>query len=227
VAAGDAPQQGSGNPYAVAERIPASPYAAPSAPLGTGTLRVDGSDIVYAGFWKRTAAYFIDFFIVIVASIVVGGVLGVMAGVSSENGGVAMGLVQVLTSLAAIAYFAGFHASSLQATPGKMAVGVKVARSDGEAISVLRGIGRYFATILSSLVLMLGYVMAGFTDRKQALHDMVCDTVVVDRWAFTPHPERQSDELGVVTIVILAVGGLGLVGMVVALAGMVAAVAAG
>lgn len=227
VAGADAPAHVSGNPYELVERVPASPYAAPSAALDRHAMGVDWSGVVYAGFWKRTAAYFIDMFVVIVASIVVGAVVGLVLGASGGDGGVVMGLVQVLTSLAGIAYFAAFHASALQATPGKMAVGIKVARSDGEPISFLRGVGRYFASILSSLVLMLGYVMAGFTDRKQALHDMVCDTVVVDRWAFTGHPERQRDELGVVTVVILAVGGLGLVGLAMAFAGIVAALAAG
>ena len=50
--------------------------------------------------------------------------------------------------------------------------------------------------------------MAAFTDRKRALHDMLAGTLVVDRWAYTSHPERQRTELGTVTIVILVIGGL-------------------
>jgi hypothetical protein len=53
--------------------------------------------------------------------------------------------------------------------------------------------------------------MAGFTERKRALHDMMCDTLVVDKWAFTSHPEWQRKELGAVTITILVLGGLLLV----------------
>ena len=57
--------------------------------------------------------------------------------------------------------------------------------------------------IPSSLILGIGYIMAAFTDRKRALHDMLAGTLVVDRWAFTSQPERQRHELGTVTIVVL------------------------
>ena len=65
------------------------------------------------------------------------------------------------------------------ATPGKMAVGIKVVRSDGERVSYLRAFGRYFAEILSGLIFLIGYIMAAFDDEKRALHDRICDTRVV------------------------------------------------
>jgi uncharacterized RDD family membrane protein YckC len=105
-------------------------------------------------------------------------------------------------------YYAAFHASSRQATLGKMAVGIKVVRTDGTRISLARGVGRFFATILSTLIIGIGFLMAGFTERKQALHDMICDTLVVDKWAYTAHPEWQKRELGTVTVVILAIFGV-------------------
>ncbi len=89
-----------------------------------------------------------------------------------------------------------------------MAIGIKVVRGNGERLTLGRSIGRYFATILSSIILCIGYLMAAFTDRKQALHDMVCDTVVVDRWAYTDQPHLQRRELGTVTVVMLVIGGL-------------------
>ena len=58
--------------------------------------------------------------------------------------------------------------------------------------------------------------MAAFTERKQGLHDMLCDTLVVDKWAFTEHPEWQQRNLGTVTTVILA-----LVGLLIAVFGVV------
>ena len=94
----------------------------------------------------------------------------------------------------------------MMASPGKLAIGIKVVRSDGETISFLRGFGRYFGYMLSGVILCIGYLMAAFTDRKQALHDMICDTVVVDKWAFTEHPEWQNDTLGTVTKIVLALG---------------------
>ena len=73
--------------------------------------------------------------------------------------------------------------------------------------------------MLSGLILCIGYLMAAFTERKQSLHDMICDTLVVDKWAFTDHPEWQQRGLGTVTIVILSLFGvMVLVGLVALLA---------
>jgi uncharacterized RDD family membrane protein YckC len=65
------------------------------------------------------------------------------------------------------------------ATPGKMALGLKVVRSDGSGLSSGRAIGRYFSEMLSSLILLVGYIMAAFDDEKRALHDRICDTRVI------------------------------------------------
>lgn len=203
-----------------------SPYAAPAS-TGRGEAVVNGGEIVYAGFWKRVAAYFIDSLIVGmvggVIAMVIGMVLGIgMAGLGSgDTMGAGFIAIQLLTNLISIglsaAYYAGFHASSGKATLGKMAVGIKVVRSNGERITIARGIGRYFAAMLSGLILCIGYLMAAFTERKQGLHDMICDTLVVDRWAFTDHPEWQQRGLGTVTIVILSLFGVLVVVGIVAL----------
>lgn len=229
------------NPYAIAE--PHSPYAPPRAAVHNASDYVAGGEIVYAGFWKRFAAYFIDSILVgivtwIVQMIVMAGFFGVGAGLSSGNDpgamiagaglvGVMFGMVLLPLAMQAV-YFAWMHASARQATLGKMAVGIKVTADDGQAISFARGIGRYFAGIISSLTLCIGYIMAGFTDRKRALHDMVASTLVVDQWAFTAHPERQRHELGTVTLVIVVIAGVLVVGYILLIASLVAlGVAAG
>lgn len=201
--------------WTVQEPAAYSPYAAPAATADAGwTLRQPG-EVVLAGFWKRVAAYLIDSLVVGI----VGGVIGVMLGMlaiplalSGDGGGAAAVMLQVVIQLVSLglsaAYYAGFHASRGQATLGKMAIGIKVVRTDGSRIGLLRAIGRYFAAILSGLILGIGYLMAAFTERKQGLHDMLCDTLVVDKWAFTEHPEWQRRELGTVTIVVLALWGL-------------------
>ncbi len=218
-----------GTAVAKASAAAPSPYAAPASAT-TGEAVVNGGEIVYAGFWKRVAAYFIDSLIVGivggVVAMVIGMVLGIgMAGVGGGSDAMGAGFIaiQLLTNLVSIglaaAYYAGFHASSGKATLGKMAVGIKVVRSNGERITIARGIGRYFAAMLSGLILCIGYLMAAFTERKQSLHDMICDTLVVDKWAFTDHPEWQQRGLGTVTIVILSLFGvMVLVGLVALLA---------
>lgn len=195
-----------------------SPYTAPRADIGIGTYGRPVADghVVYAGFWKRVAASIIDSFAIGIPVGIIAAILGGLAGGGFGNLET-FNAVQTLSSylLGAIA-FAWFHSSAgLLATPGKLAIGIKVVRTDGDKITFLRGFGRYWAYILSSLLLFIGLIMAAFTERKQGLHDLMCDTLVVDKWAFTSQPERQREELGTVTIVVLALFGLLLVGVVI------------
>lgn len=195
-----------------------SPYAPPTAEVLADAAVVAGGEVVYAGFWKRTAAYALDSVIAGMVSGIIGAIIGGALGAGLLGSGSLAGNesnligVQLIGNfigmLIGAAYFAGFHSSSSMATLGKMAVGIKVVLSNGERISFLRGVGRYFALFVSTLLLMIGFFMAGFTERKRALHDMLCDTLVVDKWAFTQHPEMQRRELGAVTLLILV--GLGL-----------------
>lgn len=200
------------NPYAVAE--PHSPYAPPRASVQNASDYVAGGEIVYAGFWKRVAASIIDSVVLMVVLGILATILGVFGALGSMGSGissggmVSLGLFYLFEIFGLALYFALMHASSLQATLGKLAVGIKVTGEDGQRISFWRGFGRYFAYLLSSIVLGIGYLMAAFTDRKRALHDMMCSTLVVDKWAYTAHPERQRQELGTVTVVILVIGAL-------------------
>lgn len=205
-----------------------SPYTAPAAATGYANAAVvNGQDVVYAGFWKRYAAYFIDYILLTVVTLPLSMIIN-LAGVGSGNEGVQVALtlvVMLLSMVISIGYYAGFHASRGGATLGKMAVGIKVVRGNGERISFLRAFCRYLATIVSSLILMIGFIMAAFTERKQALHDMMCDTLVVDKWAFTEHPELQQRGLGTVTIVILVLAALAMValfGVMIAMIGVIA-----
>lgn len=205
-----------------------SPYTAPAAATGYANAAVvNGQDVVYAGFWKRYAAYFIDYILLTVVTLPLSMIINLAgAGSGNESVQVALTLVVMLLSMViSIGYYAGFHASRGGATLGKMAVGIKVVRGNGERISFLRAFCRYLATIVSSLILMIGFIMAAFTERKQALHDMMCDTLVVDKWAFTEHPELQQRGLGTVTIVILVLAALAMValfGVMIAMIGVIA-----
>jgi uncharacterized RDD family membrane protein YckC len=220
-------------PEAAAEE--ASPYAPPRAALHDDSAVIAGNHIVYAGFWKRVAASIIDSFVttfvmwilMIPLFLLIGGGIEAMARVN-DGSKVLLTLLYYGISLAIpLVYMAWMHSSSNQATLGKMAVGIKVVRTDGERISFLRAFGRYFAYILSSLLLFIGLIMAGFTERKQALHDFICDTLVVDKHAFTSRPDLQREELGSVSIAILVLAGLFVVGMFALIAIGIAALAAG
>ena len=125
---------------------------------------------IHAGFWRRLAAFILDSLVLLVPQMALNVAIG---------GNVAF----LLNIVIAAGYFAGMHSSAKQATVGKMAFGIKVTDMQGARISVGRAIGRYFATWLSALILGIGYLMAAFTDRKQALHDLVCKTIVVNKAA--------------------------------------------
>lgn len=131
----------------------------------------------YAGFWRRVGASVID-------SALMLGVL-VVALLAMSAAGMAEATVATVYSFSSWIggwlYFALMHSSSYQATIGKRAVGIKVTGLAGERIGFARATGRYFATILSSLTLFIGFAMAGFTERRQALHDKLAGTLVVSK----------------------------------------------
>src|SRR5690606_16184748 len=153
----DAPAGFAANPYAAAE--PRSPYAPPRAPVQRmAEVYLDGH-VVHAGFWKRVAAYFIDAVIVgILGGMVgaaIGGIMGAGLGMAGSGDVGSMLAIQAVAQLASLVltacYYGWFYASMQQATPGKMAIGIKVVRGDGQGLGFWRGFGRYFATILSGL----------------------------------------------------------------------------
>ena len=76
-------------------------------------------------------------------------------------------------------YFSLTESSSWQATLGKKALGLTVTDLEGRRIGFGRATGRYFAKYLSTLILFIGWLMAGFTEKKQALHDMMAGTLVL------------------------------------------------
>jgi uncharacterized RDD family membrane protein YckC len=90
----------------------------------------------------------------------------------------AVGLLGLVGMLLGCAYEAIFVAQ-MGATPGKMALGMKVVRPDGSRVDIGRAVGRYFAKLLSMMILCIGYIMIGFDPEKRGLHDMICDTRVV------------------------------------------------
>lgn len=141
----------------------------------------------YAGFWIRVAGYLIDTIVLMVGQFLVFTAFGVSAlGVNSldptagDAFSTAGGLTAyAITTIGAILYFVLMESSSKQATLGKMAVGIIVTDTDGNRITWLRALGRYFAKILSGLILFVGYIMVAFTERKQGLHDMIASTLVL------------------------------------------------
>lgn len=134
---------------------------------------------LHAGFWRRVLAYIID--ILIVDFVLVGTLVGIVVLERAHpQWSFYPFLVFWFLEMAAIwLYFALFECSRLQATPGKLVVRLAVTDLYGRRIGFGRATGRFFAKLLSGLILDIGYMMAGWTTRKQALHDMLAGTCVV------------------------------------------------
>jgi uncharacterized RDD family membrane protein YckC len=137
----------------------------------------------YAGFWVRLWAVIVDFLIFLpfgFAQTVFEKLMdkGSVGGASSN-----ILLAYVLFLIAGFViqwlYSACFESGGWQATPGKRLMGLRVTDLQGDRISFVRATGRYFSKILSSLILCIGYIMVGVTDKKQGLHDKIADTLVL------------------------------------------------
>ena len=209
-------------PTSTAPRAEADPYRAPQT---LEMERADSTDIVYAGFLRRRAAYFLDSLIIIVPLSIVGALLGGPTPLPTADpwetfsaAMLAQGPQQLLWLVVTPLYYALQESSAAQATLGKRAMRIKVTDREGKRISFGHALGRWFAAALSYLTLYIGFLMAAFTDQKRALHDMVAGTLVVDQWAFTAYPERQDRSLsGCGLAVLLVVVALPVIGILVAL----------
>ena len=121
----------------------------------------------YAGFWERFLAIVID-------AVIISAATGTVF-VATFGGGMAIGLV------APWLYEAFMTSSEWQATIGKRVMSLVVTDLSGNRMSFARATGRHFAKYISAFLIGIGFLIAAFTERKQALHDMIADTLVVKR----------------------------------------------
>lgn len=152
----------------------------------------------FAAFWKRAVAFALDVAIVVALySLLIYAVNNLLAlpveyspllerGLSLqmspyvEEHFVEIALLYSLSKFAVLfPYFTLLESSRRQATFGKLLLGIKVVDLSGRRISFARATGRFFAKILSGQVLLIGYFLAAFTERKQALHDLLAGTLVL------------------------------------------------
>ncbi|MBI5577154.1 MAG: RDD family protein [Deltaproteobacteria bacterium] len=137
----------------------------------------------YAGFWPRVGAKLIDSVLIGIANYLTGAVYGAFnpGTQDTKRFGVFMAgqAVILLINIAFAVWYGTWFIGKFAATPGKMALGIKVVTSDGGTVSYKRALGRHFAEWISGIILGIGYLMAAFDDQKRALHDRICDTRVV------------------------------------------------
>jgi uncharacterized RDD family membrane protein YckC len=120
----------------------------------------------YGGFLERFGAIVIDAIVLSVA-------IAILTIVTFGSGG-------IVWLFGPWIYEALMLSSAKQATLGKMALGLVVTDIEGRKLSFGRATGRHFAKYISAFILGIGFIMAAFTEKKQALHDMIAQTLVVN-----------------------------------------------
>jgi len=137
----------------------------------------------YAGFWRRFAAFMIDWVILsyflnslywyIFNQIRLG------SDVFNPSDTAVKIIFIPLSIIITWCYYSGMESSPLKATIGKLLLGIFVTDLSGVRISFAKATGRHFGKIISGAIFLIGYILAGFTEKKQALHDMMTDCLVL------------------------------------------------
>ena len=154
----------------------------------------------YAGFWQRFLALVIDSILIgVIRSILVIPILaaaglsfaGEIQDLETANSSdiIAMAAAffaaamatAAISSAISILYFSFMESSKYQASVGKLALGLIVIDMEGNRIDLGKALLRNFGKLVSGAILLIGYIMAGFTDKKQALHDMIASTLVLKK----------------------------------------------
>ena len=165
----------------------APPAAGP--PAGSSSGAAVSFSAPYAGFWMRFLAHFIDRILLTVVVVILCVPIGLFLGIASAAGNLAEDIIGGIAVLLWVPlgvvidwlYDAGFTSSARQATPGKMALNLVVTDERGVRISFGRATGRYFGKVLSGIILWIGYLVQPFTEKRQALHDLLAGTLVMRR----------------------------------------------
>jgi uncharacterized RDD family membrane protein YckC len=152
---------------------------------------------VYAGFWLRFVAYVLDAFIlgIFIVPIFIGAamLMGIGTAIASlprngdpfENGfppifALFLGAFFLVIFVGGWMYHALLESSEWQGTAGKRIVGIVVTDREGARLTFWRATGRYFAKFITGMIpLGIGYIIAGFTEKRQAIHDMIVGTIVL------------------------------------------------
>ena len=188
--------------FSVGQAAAATPSGTPAAPGGTvyappaqagWQAPAARPAVAYAGFWLRFVAAIIDGLILYFVGLILflpfaasmgTGMRGMMTGRPPNLEGLlplihAMIRITLLRTILHWLYYSLLESSAWQGTLGKKALGLEVTDLVGNRISFGRATGRFFAKIISSIILFIGYIMAGFTEKKQALHDILAGALVI------------------------------------------------
>ena len=196
-----------GESFSIAIAVPRNPMVATSAaaPISGGVAAIPAYTLApamprveYAGFWLRFLALLIDnvvmgigFVVVLIPLIFLTGLGSLLSRIHPDqeldDAGIffIIGVIFLAATLSLVftwLYHALMESSEWQATVGKRALGLVVTDMAGRRVSFGRSTGRHFGKIITNMIpALIGYIMAGFTEKKQALHDMMAGCLVLRR----------------------------------------------
>lgn len=160
--------------------VPNSGSTNPPPPPVWDARPAGSEQVSYGGFWIRLLAYIIDAILLNI----IGGILGSFFGIAMwdvdlEHYDQDFNVLYLGGFIVSWLYFALMESSERGATVGKMVLGLRVVTGDYQRLTFLNATGRYFAKILSALILCIGFIMIAFTDKKRGLHDIIANTLVI------------------------------------------------
>jgi uncharacterized RDD family membrane protein YckC len=149
-------------------------------------LKKESFHMEHAGFWKRLVAIIIDTLVLVLFNFLLGFSLvfcAILLGIDEESlrsQGIQLGF-EFIGVIIQTCYFILMESSSIQATLGKLAMGIFVCDGNGNRLTIGRAALRYFGKIPSAILLGIGFLMAAFTENKQALHDKIAKCYVMSK----------------------------------------------
>jgi uncharacterized RDD family membrane protein YckC len=177
--------------------VPSLSPVDPSQYATVATVPVTYSGVAYAGFWLRFVAFLIDGFVTGILFVALLIPLFILTGAGAALSRISSGedISEQAGAFLAFGFIVGFfgitlgvrwlyyafsESSSWQATLGKKMLNLTVTDMSGQPISFARASGRYFSKFITHLIpLEIGFIMAGFTEKKQAIHDMIASCLVL------------------------------------------------
>lgn len=156
-------------------------YDAPFVPPAAMPAAQPAFSARYAGFWRRFAALLIDWFVFSSIEIFIAAARGIPLNARPSTEPEVIAKAFLINLVIFWLYWSICESSPWQATIGKRAMDVYITDLKGRRIGFGQASGRFFGKIVSFLIFGIGFLMIGFTERKQALHDLLAGCLVVRR----------------------------------------------
>lgn len=195
------------------DSAPATGPAVEPPPLATPASALPETRSAYASFGQRLRAWLLDLLILTVPNMVVFYALGGLEAyrhlMAQMQSGVDMAALQqyvvatrpeaILSVVIGFVYYCLFEASRWQATPGKLALKLRVVDTQGQRLSIGRSAVRNvvrLANLVIWIVPFVCYLAVAWTQRRQGLHDLLAGTLVLNGRAGEATSAERADRPG-------------------------------